>query len=270
LLPVVDEVVQRRAKLILPPGTILQHMYVRERMRRLPPGTFIEVGCGRGTLSKLLLDLGWCGRAYDLNPAAVDAALRLNANAVSEHRYEAHVADWLTIQDDGLANIVVSSMVLEHLTENAEAAYFERARAVLGSGGLAVLLVPANPRAWGIEDDVAGHLRRYTADGLDRRVREFGWEQVHVTGLTYPLSNLLLPLSNMLVKRAEGHKRSEDMAARTQQSGTRDVPLKTQFPALAAVILNDWALYPFHLLQKANRRNRRSLVLYAEVRPRHG
>ena len=46
---------------VLPPGTLLQHMYLRERLRDRPAGTFVEVGVGSGHMSRLLLDLGWSG-----------------------------------------------------------------------------------------------------------------------------------------------------------------------------------------------------------------
>jgi hypothetical protein len=46
---------------VLPPGTLLQLMYLRERLEKLEPGRFIEIGPGSGEISKLLLDLGWGG-----------------------------------------------------------------------------------------------------------------------------------------------------------------------------------------------------------------
>jgi hypothetical protein len=52
----------------LPPGTILQHRYLKERLSRLRPGRFVEVGCGKGFTSRVLLDAGWTGIGYDLNP----------------------------------------------------------------------------------------------------------------------------------------------------------------------------------------------------------
>jgi hypothetical protein len=42
------------------------------------------------------------------------------------------------------------------------------------------------------------------------------------------------------------------------------VPFKTFFPQPLRLVLNEAAMYPLHLLQKLNRRNPRSLVLYAE------
>jgi SAM-dependent methyltransferase len=72
---------------VLPPGTILQHLYRKERLRRIKPGYFLEVGCGRGYVSKVLLDLGWYGIGYDLNPKSLDYALSLNHTAVSTGRF---------------------------------------------------------------------------------------------------------------------------------------------------------------------------------------
>ena len=54
---------------VLPPGTILQLMYLRERLENIKPGRFIEIGPGSGEISGLLLDLGWTGCRMILNRA---------------------------------------------------------------------------------------------------------------------------------------------------------------------------------------------------------
>jgi hypothetical protein len=155
-------------------------------------------------------------------------------------------------------------MVLEHLSDADEARYLRRCRAVLKQGGTGILFVPGCPDYWGIEDEIAGHLRRYTAEGLQRSIEAQGLRLRHVAGLTYPLSNLLFPLSELLVRRAERHKLALSPAERTHASGNRSVPFKTFFPQPLRLVLNEAAMYPLHLLQKLNRRNPRSLVLYAE------
>ncbi|WP_347900740.1 hypothetical protein [Pseudomonas purpurea] len=43
---------------VLPPGTILQLMYLKERISGLEPGRFFEMGAGAGHMSHLLLSLG--------------------------------------------------------------------------------------------------------------------------------------------------------------------------------------------------------------------
>jgi SAM-dependent methyltransferase len=251
----------------LPPGTLLQHMYLRERLRRRSPGRFVEVGVGRGELSNILLDLGWTGIGYDVSDDAVTVAGEVNGAQIARGRYELRAEDWLNVEPSARVDLVISSMVIEHLADEEEERYFERCRSWLRPGGLAILFVPASPAHWGIEDEIAGHVRRYTRQGIERRLRELEWVPGHVAGLTYPLSNVLLPLSNILVRRAEEGKRELSMEERTRRSGVRDVPLKTRFSPAFGLLLNRFTLYPFHLLQKAGRTSAKALVLYVECGP---
>lgn len=252
---------------VAPPGTILQRLYLRERLRGLPAGRFVEIGVGTGGLSHELLRLGWHGEGWDLSAEAVGRSAETNAVAVAAGRYVLRLGDWLEHRG-GEADLVVSSMVVEHLPDEREALYFERCREVLSERGRAVVLVPASPRRWGIEDEIAGHQRRYTPAGLTARLEELGFRVEHIAGLTFPVSNVLLPISNALVRRSEGHKRSLSKAERTRQSGTRDVAFKTTFPRALGFLLNERTLYPLHLVQKAARKSGRALVLYAEATPR--
>lgn len=253
--------------MILPPGTILQQMYLQERLRDTRPGTFVEVGAGQGIVSRTLLALGWKGRAYDLNPASLEVAEQVNADAVAAGRYATRHANWLDEADSEPADLVISCMVLEHLDDAAEARYLQRCREVLRPGGKGVLLVPGCPERWGMEDDIAGHLRRYTFESLRSRVEAQGLAVGHVAGLTYPLSNVLFPVSEFLVKRAERQKMALSAQERTELSGNRNVKFKTTFPSALGLVLNEVVMAPLHWLQKANARNPRSMVIYAEFSP---
>jgi SAM-dependent methyltransferase len=248
------------------PGTILQRLYLRERVRHLSPGRFIEVGVGRGDLSAELLRFAWRGEGWDLNEEAVRRATETNAEAVKEGRYAVFQGNWLD-ESGGTADLVISSMVIEHLSDDREASYFDRCRKTLTPEGRAIVFVPASPRHWGIEDEIAGHVRRYTREALRERLFELGFQIEHLAGLTFPLSNALLPLSNVLVRRAEAHKRLLSEEERTRESGIRQVPFKTTFPRVVGLILNEHVLYPFHLLQKATSQSERALVLYSEATP---
>jgi SAM-dependent methyltransferase len=252
---------------VAPPGTILQHLYLRERLRNVRPGSFVEVGVGIGLVSKLLLDLGWHGIAYDVGNEAVERALSLNAAALEAGRYGVEKADWLTLNSGEPVDLVISSMVIEHLPDDEEERYFARCREGLSPGGKAVVIVPASPAHWGIEDEIAGHVRRYTREGLRCRLGGLGWEVRHLAGLTYPVSNLLLPISNALVARAEKDNQGLSVRERTRRSGVRSVRFKTTFPNVLGPVLNEWTMYPFHLLQKTCQNREGALVLYAEATP---
>lgn len=56
---------------VLPHGTILLHMYLRERLRRQEPGRFIEIGPGYGDITALLLSAGWHGTLYEMSQESV-------------------------------------------------------------------------------------------------------------------------------------------------------------------------------------------------------
>jgi SAM-dependent methyltransferase len=257
--------------MLFPPGTILQRMYLRNRLARLRPGRFIEVGAGEGHLSALLLSAGWRGSGVEADAASAARAREVNNHAIEQGRYEVVNSTWLEpVKGAKLpknVDLILSCMVLEHLDDRSERMYFARCQEHLGRGGRIILMVPACEAAWGIEDVLAGHFRRYTRQRLRELLHELGWRIEHLAGLTYPVSNMLLPLSNALVRRVEAYKQSFDMQERTASSGRRRVPGKTDFPKAATLVLNEVTLYPLYLLQLAFREAPSALVLYVEATP---
>jgi 2-polyprenyl-3-methyl-5-hydroxy-6-metoxy-1,4-benzoquinol methylase len=102
-----------------PPGTILQHLYLTERISRISPGRFVDVGVGAGHISDVLLSLGWSGAGYDLSAEALEHARRRTARFLADGRFSLHNLDWLENDIAGPVDLVISSMVLEHLDEEA-------------------------------------------------------------------------------------------------------------------------------------------------------
>src|SRR5262245_56830663 len=112
---------------VLPPGTILQHLYLKERLRHLNAGRFVDVGCGQGLTSRVLLDVGWSGTGYDLNANSLSVAAELNSEAVAQGRYSVANVDWLHGDGTGDADLVISCCVLEHLSAEQECRFLDRA-----------------------------------------------------------------------------------------------------------------------------------------------
>jgi hypothetical protein len=61
-------------------------------------------------------------------------------------------------------------------------------------------LVSAYPSYRGVDDEIAGCFSRYTFGGLRQRIEESGTNATHVVGFTYPILDLLYPLSEYLVR----------------------------------------------------------------------
>lgn len=254
---------------VLPPGTILQLMYLRDRLRQITPGHFIEIGPGSGEISSLLLKLGWQGKAYDLEARTVEKLRVRFSREILDGKYEVSTQDYLAITASvhNKVDLIVSCMVMEHFDDELESMFMSQSQKFLNDDGLMIGLVPASPDHWGIEDDIAGHCRRYTREGLYELADSKGWVIRHIAGLTYPVSNMLLPLSNFLVRRAEGLKIKMSDLEKTKASGIRNVQFKTAFPNGLSLVLNRHVLRPLHWLQKAFSMSSSSLVLYFEATP---
>ena len=255
---------------VLPPGTLLQLMYLQERLSHLTPGRFIEIGPGSGEITRLLLKNGWSGCSYDLEAKTIANLNHRFAKEIAEHRFIPVNEDYLISSKSEKVDLVISCMVLEHLPDDAQIAFMKMSSKYLKKDGIMIGLVPASPSHWGIEDDITGHYRRYTRACIQKLTDVSEWKLLHIAGLTFPISNLLLPISNVIVNRGERSKLILSPLERTKQSGNRLVKFKTYFPAILGILLNEITLYPLHLLQKLCAKSEKALVLYFEAQPFSG
>lgn len=252
---------------VLPPGTLLQLMYLQERLATISVGHFIEIGPGSGEITRLLLLAGWTGQVYELESETVNRLKNRFASELGSGQLKISQSNYLDDTTAKDADLVISCMVMEHLEDEQEAAFMVRSTARLKQGGLMIGIVPASPKHWGIEDKIAGHCRRYTRTTIKSLVAAHGWELTHISGLTFPVSNFLLPVSNYLVEKNERNKLKLSTLERTKQSGRRNVSFKTHFPNILSVFLNEVVLFPFHWVQKKSSLSPNSLVLYFEAKP---
>lgn len=251
---------------VLPPGTLLQLMYLGERLKNISPGRFIEVGPGSGEITHRLLNAGWSGTVYDFSGETIEKIRQRFAQEISGGRLQAIEGDFLeSAPNPASVDLVISCMVMEHLKAPAEKEFMNVAASCLSAGGRMIALVPASERHWGIEDDVAGHCRRYGRQALLALFASTGWKLDCFAGLTFPLSNLLLPVSNFLVRRKEAGKLELSGLERTKHSGHRNVQFKTSFPSVLRLVLNEIVMLPLHWLQKAFSDSENALVIYFEA-----
>ncbi len=250
----------------LAPGNILQKMYLKERIAQLHPKTFCEIGSGNGYLSKLFLDKGMSGRGYDLNESACKNNTELNQQYINNKQYTVTCGDFFDSVSGAQFDYIISCMVIEHLDQDMVNKYFENCKKALTSNGVLAVFVPANMKYWGIEDVIAGHFKRYSFDDFKDIAKKNSLTISDIAGLNFPISNWLLRLSNYLVKKNEGYKEEMTMQEQTVLSGNRNVKFKTSFPWYFKLILNDVTMYPFHLMQKMNKNNSKSMVIYCEFK----
>lgn len=249
------------------PGHILQQMHLKNRINQWVRAgmTFIEVGAGNGSNSEIFLKMNLTGIGYDLNENACESNMLRNQKHIDSGSYKVILGDFFNHDEEQKADIILSCMVIEHLPEDVVARYFEKCNRILNPGGRIISFVPSSMKHWGVEDDIAGHFKRYSFECFDKIARDHELQINNLAGLTYPLSNWLLPISNKIVNKAEGYKKEMTMDEQTVASGKREVKFKTVYPWYVGVVLNELTMYPFYLMQRIFSKNPNSLVIYSEL-----
>jgi SAM-dependent methyltransferase len=249
----------------LPPGNILQNIYLRKRLKGLESKRFLEVGSGNGLLSNVILKSGLKGIGCDLNFKACENNKILNSDYINNGFYEVINIDFMELKESERFDVIVSAFVIEHIEFVELEAFIGKMKRLLSDNGKLILFVPSSMKYWGIEDEMAGHIKRYEFEDFENF---FGLKKEHILGLTYPISNLLFGMSNFLVKRNESAKLKLSQKERTVYTGNRNVPFKTTFPSVFKLLLNEVVLYPFHILQVLFGKNKNSMVIYCELKNR--
>ena len=247
----------------LPPGNILQNIYLKKRLKGLKSKRFLEVGSGNGLLSNVILKSGLIGIGCDLNKGACENNKVLNSQYIQNKNYQVLNQDFMKFDESDKFDVIISAFVIEHLENSELEIFINKMKRLLSEDGKIILFVPSSMKYWGIEDEMAGHIKRYEFECFNDF---YELKKQHIIGLTYPVSNILFGLSNFLVKKNESSKLNLSQKERTVYTGNRNVPFKTTFPSIFKFVLNEIVLYPFHLLQILFGRNKNSMVIYCELK----
>jgi SAM-dependent methyltransferase len=156
---------------------------------------FLEIGCGTGFV---------LGRIHEALPAAelwgseiFSAGLAIAAGRVPSARFLQMDARAIPFRDH--FDVIGAFDVLEHIEEDG--AVLAAVHDALRPAGVLMLTVPQHPALWSPQDVHAGHVRRYTASGLRRRVEAAGFEIVRSASFV----SMLLPMmfaSRLRMRRA--------------------------------------------------------------------
>lgn len=252
------------------PGHVLQFYHLKRRLKKLKQGArFVEFGAGNGLIANLLLEAGHSGVCFDLNESACENNRLLNKKHMSHGLLEVINEDFLKHDFDEKFDFVVSSHVIEHLEQDLVEKVFTKCKDIISEDGIIITFVPSSAKDWGVEDDIAGHKRRYSFDMIKQLSTSIDMKLRHISGLTYPLSNFLMPLGNYLIKKNEGFKSSLSDIEKTIASGNRNNRWKTDFPDYIRYLCNEFTLSPFIFLQYVFSTHQRCLCTYFELEKRH-
>lgn len=152
----------------------------------LPAGArILDLGCGTGANGPVLAARAGLTIGIDRSP------LPLRLTGTGERGHDVRLRGDATRLPfaDASFDLVVALDVLEHILDHTAAA--AEIRRVLRPGGAAIVFVPALEWLWGLQDDVAHHLRRYDKRELEALLGAAGFS---IARTSYFNSFLLPPI----------------------------------------------------------------------------
>lgn len=117
----------------------------------------------------------------------IDLDARAIERAHQAHRLYVHYGDVLTLPTTSLYDVVICSEVLEHVENDSLLA--EKIMALVKPSGYLIITVPYNERKWTLDDELAGHYRRYSVETLFRLFPESRFELIARRYFGFPMIN---------------------------------------------------------------------------------
>lgn len=140
------------------------------RMNLPPDASFLDIGCGTGSLLVKMGSLGYKGIGIDLE----DLSVQISKGRVSKFEIEVYQLDLFDLH--GSFDVIFANSVLEHIENDGEA--LSKIRNLLKPEGYFLFEVPGNMKLFGDHDRALGHFRRYEKNDLIHKIEEAGLEIV--------------------------------------------------------------------------------------------
>lgn len=226
------------------PMFILRKYALLDALQSLPPGRFLELGAGTGTLTQVLVERGFHGICNDISTESLAAV------AARFAQHQVTTTSDLHSLDDASFDFVFAFEVLEHIEDDHAAlrAWLTK----LKRGGHLLLSVPSHQRKFGRDDRLVGHVRRYERSRLLALVEANALHVLQLSSYAFPLGIVSRHAANLAywMTGADVQTTSTGDAQaieRSKQSGMSR-PLLTR---LLAPLFREAALMPFVHLQRA-------------------
>ena len=212
----------RHGRAALPPLTFNAHLrwdVITRELASRDVHDVLEIGPGEGAVACRLAP----GRAYtgvELSDRTREITARRLEGLGAPGRLVASLED---LAEEQRFDLVCAFEVIEHIEDDSAALAQWAGR--VRPGGTLLVSTPSGPERMGAADEIAGHFRRYSAEGLAAMAAECGLVDVHVTHVGYPVGYALEKVRNTVagrrLARAERDVDSDDaVAAATEQSSS--------------------------------------------------
>lgn len=210
------------------PRYLLRRDRVMRHLANVAPCRVVDIGCGPAALLSELAAKGFDATGVDRALPALDLASKL-AGPDSPMTLQAELdPKWRESFD-----LALSFEVIEHLEEDVAA--MADWRDYLKPGGRMILSTPAHPSRWNAADVWAGHVRRYTRQGLTEAVEGAGFTVESIECYGFPLANVMeVWRARAYAKVLENAQKSDKSAHELTNESGSDRSVESRFWKLFA------------------------------------
>jgi SAM-dependent methyltransferase len=224
----------------LAPNAAMRWAVVRRLVRRLHPGTVLEIGCGQGAFgARLARAARYLGVEPDITSYSV-AKSRVEPAGGEVRNVSAEALD-----DVGPFDLVCAFEVLEHLQDDVAA--LKSWHDLVAPGGHILLSMPAWQARFNHWDTMVGHYRRYSPDECREALTSAGFSDVEVIVYGWPLGFATENVRSRIAARRGAA--SEGAVASSMDERTAGSGRVLQPKALAGLVVQA-ATAPFSALQR--------------------
>lgn len=207
--------------------------------------SILEIGYGAGDMLCTCYELGMKVYGYDFSDIAKEESkkrIELKCNG-SEYNRD------ITIFEDEIEayerayDVIIACEVLEHIENDIE--MLRKWNDSIVSDGYLIISVPSRMKKWCVNDEVAGHYRRYERNELIEKLKKTGFICDTIWSYPVPINVILDYLMNK-----EHKTRKKDLRERiSKESATKLSGVNRRSGRLARALSKPSLIYPWHLLQ---------------------
>ncbi|MGB5985974.1 MAG: class I SAM-dependent methyltransferase [Desulfobacterales bacterium] len=220
------------------PHVIMKDILIKKLITRsglAHPARFLDIGCGRGRILKILSEHGLTGVGIDIQDVCLEICRKRLRGTGIELKQDLD-------EVEGTFDLIIMSSVLEHIEDDR--ASLKRVSSLLNPNGYFLFTVPGDKRLFGRRDIAYGHYRRYEREELIDKLSEAGLE-IH-TLWSYGI-NTISRIYRYIIKNDLANSSPDSRERNTEQSALHSDgfdKIRKMYPIYSKLML----FYKFQLL----------------------